>query len=72
MTIIEKLSDRNGLIFQAIRLILVNEGEMSLLTLQYRLFRAGIYIPDETLKQAMAVMREKGLIGNPQANGKEN
>lgn len=72
MTVIEKLSDRNGLIFQAIRLVLVNEGEMNLLQLQYKLFQVGIYISDAMLKQAMSVMKEKGLVGKPQSNGQES
>jgi hypothetical protein len=77
MTVVEKLSDRNNLIFEAIKLLLVNEGSMDHKQIQYRLFCCGIYIKKELLLQAMSVMKEKGLITKPNAekasqeNGKE-
>jgi hypothetical protein len=65
MTVIEKLSDRNNLIFNAIKLILVNEGNLSAKQLQYKLFLSGIYIDGPKLKQALSVMSEKGLLTKP-------
>lgn len=65
MTVVEKLSDRGNLIFEAIKLLLVNEGPMPYQKLQYRLFCCGIYIKKELLLQAMSVMKEKGLIAKP-------
>jgi hypothetical protein len=65
MTVIEKLSDRNGLIFNAIKIILVNEGNLSAKELQYKLFLSGIYIDGSKLKQALSVMSEKGLLTKP-------
>lgn len=64
MTVIDKLSDRNGLIFDAIKLIIVNEENMTLNIprLQWRLFQYGIYISIERLKQAVSVMIEKKII----------
>lgn len=66
MTVIEKLSDRNNLIFNAIKLILVNEGNLSAKELQYKLFLSGIYIDGLKLKQALSVMSEKGLLTRPE------
>lgn len=65
MTVVEKLSDRGNLIFEAIKLLLVNEGPMPYYKLQYRLFCCGIYIKKELLLQAMSVMKEKGLLVKP-------
>ena len=65
MTVIDKLSDRNNLIFNAIKLILVNEGNLTAKQLQYKLFLAGIYIDGVKLKQALSVMDEKGLLTKP-------
>lgn len=71
MTVIEKLSDRNGLIFNAIKLILVNEVQdvkkdgLNAKQLQYKLFQAGIYIDGPKLAQALSVMNEKGQLTNP-------
>lgn len=71
MTVIEKLSDRNNLIFEAIKLILVNcanhndKKGLSAKELQWKLFECGIYIKGETLKQALSVMDSKGHLTKP-------
>lgn len=75
MTHIQKLSDRDSLIFDAIKMILVNEGEMSSKDLQWKLFQCGVYIKGPLLKQALSVMNEKGELTKPnvepiQENGK--
>ena len=70
MSVIEKLSDRNGLIYEAITMILVNKGSMNHQMLQWELFQCGIYIKKPLLLQAMSVMKEKGMIGKP--NEEEN
>jgi predicted transcriptional regulator len=70
MTVIEKLSDRHSLIFEAIRLILVNEGDMPIKKLQYRLFSCGVYINSQLLQQAISVMKEQGAVKKAR-NGKE-
>lgn len=62
MTVIDKLSDRGGLIINAILLILVNEGNMPIKKLQWRLFNCGIFITEERLRQAVSVMIEKKII----------
>ena len=66
MTVIEKLSDRNNLIFNAVKLILVNEGTITAKQLQYKLFTSGIYIDGVKLKQVLSVMDEKGLLTKPE------
>jgi len=65
MTVIQKLSDRENLIFEAITLILVNAGNMDVKKLQWKLFECGIYAKKPLLVQALTVMKEKGLISKP-------
>lgn len=67
MTILEKLSDRNSFIFEVIKLILVNQGNMDLKRLQWELLQCGVYVKKELLKQAISVMNEKGLLTKPDA-----
>lgn len=69
MTILEKLSDRHGFIFPCIKMILMNKGNMPLPRLQWELFQCGIFVTDTLLRQAVAVMYEKGDIIKPK---KEN
>jgi hypothetical protein len=66
MTVIQKLSDRDNLIFDAIKLILVNEGELSPKQIQYKLFECGIYCNGTLMKQALSVMDSKGLLTRPE------
>lgn len=63
MTVITKLSDRDNLIFECIKVILVNKGNINAKQLQWELFQAGIYCRGSILKQALAVMKEKGSKG---------
>lgn len=67
MTVIEKLSDRHNLVFDLIKLILVNEGPMDAKKLQYKLFQSGVYIKGSLMKQAISVMNEKGELNKPHA-----
>lgn len=66
MTYIQKLSDRDNLIFDAISLILVNMGNMNGKQLRWELFNRGIFIQPKLLEQAVAVMKEKKLIVKPE------
>lgn len=66
MTIINKLSDRDNFIFEAITLLLVNIGHMDQKRLQFELFRSGVYIKNPLLSDALKTMKEKGLIGRPE------
>lgn len=65
MTIIEKLSDRHGFIYEAITLLLVNMGNMDQKKLQFELFRSGVYIKKPLLTEALKEMKEKGMISKP-------
>jgi hypothetical protein len=65
MTVIQKLSDREGLIFEAIKMITIHVGNVTAKDLQWRLFQSGIYIKGSLLKQAIAVMKEKGELTSP-------
>lgn len=71
MTVIQKLSDRDNLIFDAIKMILINQGAMEPKNLQWKLFECGIYIKGPLLKQALAVMNEKGELTKPDVQSKE-
>ena len=71
MTVIQKLSDRDNLIFEAITMILVNVGNISAKDLQWQLFQAGIMIKGPLLKQALSVMKERGETYNVQSVQKE-
>ena len=70
MTIIQKLSDRDGFIYEAISLCLVNVGNLNMQRLQWQLFQAGVYIKKPLLEQALNEMKEKGLVGKPQPKPK--
>lgn len=71
MTVIQKLSDRDNLIFEAIKMILVNEGNLTAKDLQYHLFKAGIMIKGPLLKQALSVMNTNGELNHVQPIQKE-
>lgn len=70
MTIIEKTSDRKGLIYEAIKMVLVNLGAMPLQKLQWELFKCGVYIKAPLLAEAMKTMQEKGLLTRPEPKPK--
>lgn len=72
MTYIQKLSDRDNLIFDAISIILVNMGNMNGKQLRWELFNRGIFIQPKLLEQAVAVMKEKKLITKPEAKPETN
>jgi len=65
MTIIQKLSDRDGFIYEAIKMILVNMGPMPVARIQFELFKCGVYIKHPLLIEAMKSMDEKGLLTKP-------
>lgn len=65
MTIIKKLSDRENFIFEAIKLLLINMGNMDMKRLQFELFRSGVYIKKPLLEEALIYMKEQGMIGKP-------
>lgn len=78
MTVIQKLSDRDSLIFEAIRMILTNVvnkdgeiGNISAKELQWQLFQAGIMIKGPLLKQALSVMNTNGELNHVQPIQKE-
>lgn len=62
MTILEKLSDRGGFVYEAILLVLNNTGTKDVPALQWELFKCGVYVKKPLLMQALAVMKEKNLI----------
>jgi hypothetical protein len=66
MTIIQKLSDRDSFIYEAIKMVLVNLGAMPVHKLQWELFKCGIYIKAPLLAEAMKTMQEKGLLTRPE------
>lgn len=66
MTIIQKLSDRDSFIYEAISLCLVNMGNLNLQRLQWQLFQAGVYIKKPLLEKAIEEMKAKGLVGKPE------
>ena len=65
MTIIKKISDRDGLILNAVEMILVNMGDMSPKQLRWELFNRGIYIPGLLLMEVLQKMKETGHITKP-------
>lgn len=71
MTVIEKLSDRSGFIFEAIKLVLVNKGFMDAKKLQWELFQCGVFIKGPLLNQAISVMVEKGQLMRPKKEENE-
>jgi hypothetical protein len=62
MTVIEKLSDRNNLIIEAIPLVIKNIGYNGIDKLQWQLFEKGIYIKIPLLRQAISVLIEKKIL----------
>lgn len=65
MTIIQKLSDRDGFIYEVIKIILVNAGPMDMKRLQYQLLTCGVYVKKDLLTEALKTMNEKGLLTKP-------
>jgi len=70
MTILQKLSDRDGFIYDVIKCILVNAGPMDMKKLQFVLLTCGVYVKKDLLEQALKTMNEKGLLTKPQPKPK--
>jgi len=64
MTIIEKLSDRGGFIYEAILIIVKNNPPMKMSQLQYELLKCGVYIKAQLLQEAIEIMNRKKLLIN--------
>ena len=65
MTILNKLSDRDGFIYEVILLIVRVGGNMDMMKLQYELLKCGVYVKKPLLEQALLKLKEEGKIGNP-------
>lgn len=65
MTIINKLNDRGGFIFDVIRIIVVNKGKMTVDKLQLELLQCGVYIQKELLRDALSRLIEKKILSRP-------
>lgn len=67
MTILQKLSDRDGFIFEVIKIIVINNKNIQLPQLQYKLLECGVYVKKPLLEEALKTMIEKKLIqpGSP-------
>lgn len=72
MTVISKLSDRDGLIYEAIKIILINEGSMKWQQLQYELLKCGMFVNGNLLQQAISVMKSKGLVSKNEKDSEKN
>lgn len=70
MTILQKLSDRDGFIYDVIKIILVNAGNMDTKRLQFLLLTCGVYVKKPLLEEALKTMMEKGLLTKPQPKPK--
>ena len=62
MTILQKPSDREGFIFEVIRIILLNDGNMNKQKLQRVLLGCGVYVKKPLLDEILKTMLEKKLI----------
>ena len=65
MTILQKASDRDGFIYDVIKIILINDGPMDMKRLQRILLNCGIYVKKDLLTEVMKTMNEKGLLTKP-------
>jgi hypothetical protein len=62
MTILQKLSDRDGFIFEVIKIIINNNANITLGPLQYKLLECGVYVKKPLLEEALKTMIEKKLL----------
>jgi hypothetical protein len=62
MTILQKLSDRDGFIYEVIKIIVVNNKNIQLPQLQYKLLECGVYVRRPLLEEALKTMIEKKLL----------
>lgn len=70
MTILKKLSDRDGFIYEVIQVILANTGQMPINKLQFLLLNCGVYVKKPLLEEALKTMLEKGLLKHPEPKPK--
>lgn len=70
MTILQKLSDRDGFIFEVIKIIVIHNKNIQLPQLQYKLLECGVYVKAPLLQEALKTMIEKKLL-TPQKPVKE-
>lgn len=66
MTILQKLSDRDGFIFEVIKIIVINNKNIQLGQLQYKLLECGVYVKKPLLEEALKTMIEKKLLSPAQ------
>lgn len=62
MTILQKLSDRDGFIYDAIKIIINNNPNIQLPKIQYKLLECGVYVKKPLLEEALKTMIEKKLL----------
>lgn len=62
MTILQKLSDRDGFIFEVIKIIVNNNKNIQLPGIQYKLLECGVYVRKPLLEEALKTMIEKKLL----------
>lgn len=62
MTILQKLSDRDGFIFEVIKIIVNNNKDIKLPQIQYKLLECGVYVKKPLLEEALKIMIEKKLL----------
>lgn len=62
MTILQKTSDRDGFIYEAILIVLRNTGPIPDQKLQFILLSCGILVKKPLLEEALKVMKEKGIL----------
>jgi len=72
MSIIEKLSDRGGFIYEVIMVTLKNNPPMNKAKLQYELLKCGVYIKAPLLEAAINTLIEKKLLPPPNEKKEAN
>lgn len=65
MTILNRLSDRDGFIYDVISIIVKSDGNLSMLKLQRALLSCGVYVKKPLLEEAVKTMMDKGLLTKP-------
>ena len=62
MTILQKLSDHDGFIYDVIKIIVINNKNIQVPQLQYKLLECGVYVKKPLLEEALKTMLDKGLL----------
>jgi len=62
MTILQKASDRDGFIYEVIKVILTNTGPLPEKRLQFMLLNCGVYVKKPLLEEALAFMKKEGML----------